>query len=224
MLKNIKAALFDLDGTLVDSMWIWKDIDIDFLKLYNLEYPHGLQQCIEGMSFVETATYFKERFNIQDSIDTIMKIWNDMARDKYLHKVPLKPGAKAFLQYLQNTGIKLGIATSNSVDLVTNIARVHGFDRYFGSIRTSCQAGKGKPHPDIYLLVANDLQVKPEECLVFEDIPVGIMAGKNAGMKVCSVYDEYSVRQDAEKRNLANYYIHSYEQILNGTYEVLNHV
>lgn len=223
MLENIKAVLFDLDGTLVDSMWIWKDIDVEFLRLYQVEYPRGLQESIEGMSFVETAIYFKERFNISDSIENIMKTWNDMARDKYLNKVPLKPGVEQFLNHLKNAGIKLGIATSNSADLVSSIAKVHDFHNYFESIRTSCEAGKGKPHPDIYLMVANDLKTKPEECLVFEDIPVGIMAGKNAGMKVCSVYDEYSVKHEMEKRRLANYYIHSYEQILEGTYEVLTH-
>ncbi len=222
MLTNVKAVVFDLDGTLVDSMWIWKDIDVAFLKLYNREYPPDLQHKIEGMSFVETAHYFKKRFRLEDSVETIMRIWNDMARDKYLHNVPLKPGVPEFLTHLKSKGLKLGIATSNSVDLVKNIARVHGFHQYFDTIRTSCEAGKGKPFPDIYLMVAKDLMVNPKECLVFEDIPMGIMAGKNAGMKVCSVYDNYSKNQDLEKRQLAHYYIHTYQQILEGTYEVLD--
>ena len=80
---------------------------------------------------------------------------------------------------------------------------------------------KGKPAPDIYLLVAETLGVKPEDCLVFEDVPMGILAGKNAGMKVCAVDDPFSRPQEDKKRELADYYIMDYEDIKNNTYEVL---
>lgn len=79
----------------------------------------------------------------------------------------------------------------------------------------------GKPAPDIYLLVAQDLGVLPEHCLVFEDIVNGLMAGKSAGMKTCGVEDEFSAREVHDKKAIADYYIQSYEDILNNTYEVL---
>ena len=78
----------------------------------------------------------------------------------------------------------------------------------------------GKPAPDVYLKVAEDLGVAPEECLVFEDVPNGILAGKNAGMKVCAVYDEFSEPDDPEKRRLADYYIRDFFQIMDHTYEI----
>lgn len=214
MLKNINAVIFDLDGTLIDSMWMWKDIDIEFLDKYGILLPENLQKEIEGMSFTETAHYFKNRFDIPESIDEIKKTWHEMAWRKYEEEVTLKEGALSFLKYLKEKGIKTGIATSNSKELVNVIIRKHRLGEYFKSIRTSCEVPKGKPSPDIYLLVANDLGVKPEECLVFEDVVQGITAGKNAKMKVCAIYDEFSEKDIEEKKRLSDYYIRSYNDIV----------
>lgn len=214
MLENTKAVIFDLDGTLVDSMWMWKDIDIEYLGQFGIELPQNLQINIEGMSFSETAAYFKEKFMIPDPISKIKDDWNSMARDKYANEVPMKQGAIEFLNHLKELGIKTGIATSNSMELVKLILQAHDIEHYFDSIHTSCEVEKGKPAPDIYLLVAKDLEVLPEECLVFEDIIQGIMAGKNAGMRVCAVYDDYSKDTDDEKIKLADYYIQEFSEIV----------
>lgn len=212
--KDIKAVLFDLDGTLIDSMWLWKQIDIDYLGKHNLELPSDLQKDIEGMSFTETAIYFKERFHLPFSLDEIKNEWNEMAWYKYTHEVPLKDGVLLFLEYLRKNNIKMGIATSNSRELVDLVVDKLGIKEYFTSIRTSCEVTKGKPSPDIYLLVAKDLDVLPEECLVFEDVIHGIMAGLNAGMKVCAVYDDFSKDVTEEKIRLADYFINSYDEIV----------
>ncbi|MBE5961327.1 MAG: HAD family phosphatase [Lachnospiraceae bacterium] len=213
MLKDKKAVIFDLDGTLVDSMWMWKQIDIEFLNRYNIEIPDDLQRAIEGMSFSETAGYFKERFEIPEDVETIKSIWNEMAYLKYKNEVPLKEGVLSFLQMLKKNGIKTGIATSNSRHLVQTVVESLGVEEYFDAIHTSCEVAKGKPAPDIYLYVADKLEVAPEHCLVFEDIPQGIMAGKNAGMQVCAVQDEFSRDIEEEKRSLADYFIESYLEI-----------
>ncbi|MBQ7358740.1 MAG: pseudouridine synthase [Lachnospiraceae bacterium] len=213
-LDGVEAVIFDLDGSLVDSMWIWKDIDIAYLGNLGIPCPDDIQAAIEGMSFSETAVYFKERFSIPHSLDEIKATWNQMARDKYLHEVPFKQGIPEFLNICKNKGIKLGIATSNSRELVESIANVHGLDDYFSCIMTACEVAKGKPAPDIYLAVAERLGVNPAKCLVFEDIVPGIMAGKNAGMKVCAVEDEYSVYQRAEKEKAADYYIDDFRGIV----------
>jgi 16S rRNA pseudouridine516 synthase len=213
MLKDIDALIFDLDGTLVDSMWIWHDIDVEFLAHYNIELPNNLQYEIEGMSFTETAHYFKKRFAISDDVEKIKNDWNEMAWEKYTTEVPMKPGASEFLHYAKEKGFKMGIATSNSVELVKRITDVHGLHNYFSVIKTSCEVAKGKPAPDIYLLAAKELLVKPERCLVFEDIIPGIIAGKSAGMKVCAVEDEYSVATRQDKIKLSDYYIYHYDEV-----------
>ena len=214
MLKDIDAVIFDLDGTLVDSMWMWESIDIEYLAQFGLEFPQDLQSKIEGMSFSETAIYFKERFNISDSLDKMKSDWNKMAYEKYLHDVPLKEGVREFLEYLKLNKIPAGIATSNSRELVDLIINKHNINEYFTSIRTSCEVEKGKPSPDIYLLVAMDLIVEPERVMVFEDVVQGIMAGKNANMRVCAVYDKFSEKDEKQKIRLSDYYIRSMAEVL----------
>ncbi len=214
MLDEIETVIFDMDGTLVDSMWMWRAIDIEYLGRFGIPLPEDLQSQIEGMSFDETAVYFKEHFPIPDDLEQIKSAWNTMAWDKYANEVPMKPGVEEFLRHCRKHGIKLGIATSNSRELVENIAKVHGFENYFSCIMTACDVGKGKPAPDIYLAVAKQLQTDPARCLVFEDIVPGIQAGKSAGMQVCAVEDAYSVPQRMEKRKLADYYIDDYRELL----------
>jgi HAD superfamily hydrolase (TIGR01509 family) len=214
MLNNIEAVIFDLDGTLVDSMWMWKSIDIEYLGRFGIEMPQDLQKSIEGMSFSETAIYFKNHFKLPDSLDQIKSAWNQMAWDKYKNEVPLKDGVFELLKHLKENDIPAGIATSNSRELVDLIIGTHGLQEYFSSIRTSCEVEKGKPSPDIYLLVAQDLGVQPENCLVFEDVLQGVMAGKNANMKVCAVYDVFSETDRKEKIRLADLYVNSIREVL----------
>lgn len=215
MFTDIEAVIFDLDGSLVDSMWIWRDIDIEYLGRYGYELPETLQEEIEGMSFLETALYMKERFEIPQTVEEMMTDWNRMAWDKYENEVFLKPGAAEFLEECRNRNIKLGIASSNSRELIENVLHARGLEDVFACIMTGSDNVKGKPAPDIYLRAAEGLQVNPERCLVFEDIIQGIMAGKNAGMRVCAVEDAYSQLQREEKKKLADYYIEDYYGIFN---------
>lgn len=213
-IAGYEAIIFDLDGTLVDSMWMWQKIDIEYLGRFGIALPENLQNEIEGMSFSETAAYFKERFKLADSLETIKSDWNVMACDKYRNEVPFKEKAQAFLEYCKRLGIKLGIATSNSKALVESAAEALSLHQYFSCIMTACEVNKGKPAPDIYLAVAEKLGISPEKCLVFEDILPGIQAGKNAGMSVCAVEDTYSAGIREEKRRLADFFIESYAELL----------
>ena len=210
MLDGIEAVLFDLDGTLVDSLWVWHEIDIEYLGRFGLTLPAGLQEDIGGMSFTETALYVKERFQIPDCVEKIKEDWNQMAWEKYTHQVPLKKGVSDFLALCRERGIRLGIATSNSRELVENILKTHGLEGYFDCIVTGCEVNKGKPSPDVYLEAARRCGVSPHDCLVCEDIVPGILAGKSAVMRVCAEEDTYSVEQREEKQRLSDYYISDY--------------
>ncbi len=210
MLKDIDAVIFDLDGSLVDSMWVWRTIDVEYLGRFGIPLPEDLHSGIEGMSFHETALYFKDRFEIPDSLEQIKADWNKMAWDKYCGEVPLKKGVLDFLQNCVNCGILLGIATSNSRELMEALAKTHGIRQYFSCIMTGSEVPRGKPAPDIYLAVAGQLKVSPGRCLVFEDILPGIQAGRSAGMRVCAVEDAYSEADREKKAALADYYIEDY--------------
>lgn len=213
MLKNIRSVIFDLDGTLVDSMWLWHDIDVEFLEQRGLTLPETYQHDIEGMSFTETAVYTRELFHLSESVEELKEIWNRMAMEKYANEVPFKPGAEKFLQYCKSRNIPVGIATSNSRELVEAVGKSLHFEEYIQEIVTACEVERGKPAPDVYLEAASRLGAQPFRCLVFEDVPMGILAGKNAGMQVCAVEDAFSAGQQEEKRKLADYYIADYHEI-----------
>jgi 16S rRNA pseudouridine516 synthase len=213
-LRKKKAVIFDLDGTLADSMWMWHDIDIEYLEKHGHVCPPMLQRTIEGMSFSETAVYFKEQFQIPESLDEIKQTWIDMSLAKYRDEVPLKKGVRQFLEYLKEHNIRMGIASSNSIDMILAVLDSQKIRGYFDAITTGCEVEHGKPAPDVYLKTAEKIGVQPEDCMVFEDIPAGIRAGVAAGMKTCAVEDEHSAWIRAEKISLADYYVRDYDEIL----------
>lgn len=222
MLKDIDAIIFDIDGTLIDSMWIWTNIDDLFLSKYNLTEPENFHEGMEGKSYSETAQYFLDIFpELTHTRQELEDEWNQMAFDVYTKEIELKKGAYEFIKKMRMEGKKLGIATSNNRELAEGTLANNKVLEFFDSIWTSDEAQAGKPAPDVYLRVAESLGVAPKHCLVFEDVPKGILAGKNAGMKVCAVEDPFSKPQEALKRELADYYIQDFDDILNKTYEVL---
>lgn len=213
MLKGKKAVIFDLDGTLIDSMGVWCKVDEEYLAMYNQEVPDDLHKAIEGMSFAEGAKYFIERFGIPKSSEEIQKEWNDMAFHIYINDVCMKPGAGKFVKKLKEKGYKLAIATSNSTHLVQAVLNKYEILQCFDAIVTSDDVPEGKPKPDIYLEASRRIEVEPEQCFVFEDIVMGILAGKNAGMTTCAVRDSFSEYQWEEKKKIADYYIEDYEEV-----------
>ena len=222
MLTNIDAVIFDIDGTLVDSMHVWTDIDDIFLEKYHLEEPENFHEGMEGKSYSETAQYFLDLFpELPHTKQELEDEWHEMAFEIYTKELQLKKGAYDFIVDMHKAGIKLGIATSNSRDLAEGLLMNTGVWQYLDAVWTSDEAKAGKPAPDVYLKVAESLGVKPERCLVFEDVPNGILAGKNAGMKVCAVEDPFSKPQEERKKELADYYIQDYDDIKNNTYEEL---
>lgn len=214
MIDEFKAVLFDLDGTLVDSMWMWHAIDIEYLNRFGLTPPDDLSEAIEGMSYDETAVYFKSRFNIEDSLDKIKADWKEMSREMYCTKIQLKAGVRRFLDYLKNKNIKMSICTSNSYTLAEELLKSLDIYKYFDTIVTAGMVGLGKPNPDVYLEAARLLEIPIEKCIVFEDVVQGIMAGKNAGMKVVAVFDEASKNTTDKKKELADYYVESIDEFI----------
>ncbi len=214
MFRDVDAVIFDMDGTLIDSMWLWKSIDIDYLGRFGLECPDDLQDAIEGMSFSQTAHYFKDRFSLTDPVEVIKDDWNKMATEYYMKEVTLKDYVPEFIQELMDRGIKIGMGTSNSKELATMILQRFGILDMFESVRTSCEVESGKPSPDIFLKVAKDLGVDPSRCIVFEDVPNGLLAAKRAGMRAIAVEDDFSLRMKEQKHALADYYIIDYTEAL----------
>lgn len=213
MSSKIKAAIFDMDGTLIDYVWVWEKIDVEYLKKFNIEIPNDLRGDIEHLNFSETAKYFKNRFNLSDSIEDIMNDWNQMAYKHYLNDVKLKNGVKEYLQFLKSEKIKIGLATSNCTFLIETVLKKLNIYNFFDSITTTDETGKCKDFPDVYLLAAKKLGVQPSECVVFEDILKAIVSAKKAGMKVVAVHDEYSITEAQYLKSEADKFILSFEEL-----------
>ena len=214
-LKNIKAVIFDLDGTLIDSMGLWKNIDLEFLSKRNLFCPDNLQEQINGLSMYETAEFFKKKYQLSDSCEMLMKEWTDMAYMAYRNEIPLKPGAYEFIKNLKTNHILTGIATSNAQTLVTASLLHHQLQDDINEIVTANEVDHGKPFPDVFLECARRLQVLPKDCLVFEDLLEGIEAAHSAGMQVISIYDDYTREITDEKiKQSDDYILNYYDDIL----------
>jgi 16S rRNA pseudouridine516 synthase len=221
MLDGIDAVIFDIDGTLVDSMGVWKEVDRIYLDRYKIPMPDNLQHELSGLSIAQAATYFYDVLGIHESREKMLSDWNELAYHEYRYHVQIKPGADKWLAHLAKQHIPMAVGTSNTRMLAETVLKARGFYDYFQVILTGEDVLKGKPDPYIYLTAADRLGVDPARCLVFEDIPAGLTAGLSAGMRTCGVEDPFSAYQNDEKRALANYYIQSYEDIFNDQVEVL---
>ena len=205
--NNIKAAIFDLDGTLLDSMDVWSRIDVEFLARRGLELPPDYTEAVSSRSFVEAARYTIERFGFPESVEEIMAEWTEMAREEYAEHIGLLPGAKETLLRLKRQGLKLGVATASQEQMFKPCLARNGILDWFDATCSVDEVGKGKNSPDVFLRTAEKLGVAPEECVVFDDVLPAVLSAKQAGMKVCAVYEKYSAGSRAEMEAAADWYL-----------------
>ena len=211
---DFKAAIFDLDGTLIDSMGVWEDIDIDFLAKRHLSVPEGYISEISAKSFKEAAEYTISLFGLKERAEDIIEEWNQMAIDEYSHHVPLKPYAKEYLLFLKGQGIKLGVATALPKVLYEPVLKNNGIYALFDALASTDEVVHGKGSPDIYLLAAKKLGVPPCDCIAFEDVLAGIQGIVLARMQAYGVYDKYSSHEQVQIQELSKRYIYSFAEVL----------
>ena len=211
---NKKVIIFDLDGTLIDSMKIWHEVDIIFLGKRGIPVSDDIFDDLKTNSIVDMAIFVKEKFALAESIEEIMTEWIDETKYYYENTLKLRPGAFDFITYLKQNNYTLAVGTSNSLYLAEAVLRQNKIYDYFSTIVAGCSNLKGKPEPDIYLQVCENLGCSPEDCLVFEDSLVWVQAAKNAGMMVYAIEDETAAIDKEEIRKLADEYFVDYEEIL----------
>ena len=214
-MQNIKAAIFDLDGTLLDSMWVWTEIDKRFLGDRDLEVPPDYLEAIAPLGARRAAEYTIERFGLNEKVEDIMGEWFDMAMGAYREEVVCKPFSIEYLNKLKSEGIRLAVATSSDRKLIIPALKRNNIIDMFETIVTVDQVDRGKGFPDIYEKAAQDLGVSNEECVVFEDILAGIKGAKMGGFYAVGVYEDHSTYEHPEMKQLADRFIMSFSELLN---------
>lgn len=184
---KIEGVIFDLDGTLLDSTWVWSQIDTDFLKKRGFEVPKDYSTAIMAMGFEEVAKYTIKRFLLQETKEDVMAEWYAMARDAYAHDVKLKKGVKELLLWLKKQDIKMAVATSNSASLFEPCLKNLGIYDWFHSFTETGDVKRGKEFPDVYLKAAEKMRVNPGNCFVFEDILPAVLGAKKGGFQTVLV-------------------------------------
>ena len=211
---KFKYAIFDLDGTLLDSMQVWKDVDKKFLGKRGIKVPEDYFSAIRTMKFYDTAVYTVNRFGLCDDPYEIMDEWNLLAQDAYAYEVKLKPYAKEYLLKLYSEGVRMGIATAADETLFIPALKNNGVYELFDSYTTLHEVTRGKGFPDIYLRAASKLSCNPSECAVFEDILPGIKAAKSAGFYTVGVFEKHAKEEREQILLSSDLYIDSFKDLL----------
>lgn len=209
------AAIFDMDGTIMDSLGVWEKIDREFLEnKRGISVPDDYVHAISAMSFTEIANYTKKRFNLPDSPDELKAEWTQMAQLEYANNILLKDGVREYIGKLKNHGKKIILCTSSPDYFFIPCLKNNGVYEMFDSFANTCEAGEGKNSTKVFLLAAEKAGKAPERCIVFEDVLSAATSAKNAGMKVCGVFDERGISYRKEMQELCDYYIDSFNEIL----------
>ena len=203
---RIRGAIFDVDGTLLDPMFIWDTIGETYLRSIGYEPREKLNEVFKNMSLFQAARYYRTEYGVTLSIDEIMNGVNAMLERYYRFEVPLKPGVAELLERLRQNGVRLCIATATDRHLVEAALDRCGVLSCFGEIFTCNEVGHGKDEPDIFEEALRFLGTRKEETLVFDDALYAVRTAKEAGFPVVAVYDSHEKEQD-KVRLLADIYL-----------------
>ena len=202
----IKGAIFDLDGTLIDSMFIWDTICEEYLKSLGIEPKENLAEVFKTFTLPQAAQYYRKNYGVTRSVNEIVEDINNMVAEIYRTKVVLKNGVGDFLKRLQSSGIKMCVATVTDRTIVEEVLKRLGVREYFSKIFTCNEIGCNKENPEIYRKALEYLGTKKAETVVFEDVFHALKTAKKDGFKIAAVYDSHEPRQK-EIKEISDYYI-----------------
>jgi HAD superfamily hydrolase (TIGR01509 family) len=207
---DMKGAIFDLDGTLFDSMIMWASIAEDYLKSQGIKPNDDIRAAVRVMSIQQVCEHFCSEYGLALSQEEITAGINGMVEDFYFNRVRLKDGVMESLMQLKNSGVKMCVATATDRYLVEAGLRRTGISEFFGQVFTCTDAGAGKDEPVIFLQALAFLGTGKNETIVFEDALYAIKTAKAAGFKVAAFYDESARYQQEEIKKRADWYFKSF--------------
>lgn len=211
---RLQSAIFDMDGTLLDSMHIWNDLGPNLLRASGIEPGPELREKVRVMTLQEGAAYCKETYGLPQTVDEIVARIEGQIEDFYFNQVQAKPGVQKFLSLLKMEGVWMYVATATDRRLAEAALKHAGIDQYFRGMLTCPEVGAGKNHsPEIYEMAMRRLRSTKRDTVVFEDALHAIQTAKNAGFRVAAVYDPSSEADQEEIRRTADYYIRSFDEM-----------
>lgn len=210
---GIKGAVFDMDGTLLDSMPVWEHASERYLQNKGIVVEEKLSEILFSLSMRQGAAYVKEKYGLDEDIDTIVAGVNAIVFAAYEKEVAPKEGICTFLEELREKGIPMVVATSTDRPMVEAALKRTGLAPYFERIFTCTEVGAGKVEPDIFYAAAAFLGTEPGDTWVFEDALYAIKTAKAAGFPVVGIYDETSKKEQDGIRALADVYLRDWKEL-----------
>ena len=212
--QEIKAVIFDMDGTLIDSTGIWHEIDVNFFAKRGMELPKDYAQHIVHLGLKQAAVFTKENYCPNESIQDIMDEWHQMSTDIYRHDVLLKEGALELLEIFKKNNVKMAIATANDEELYKPCIERLGIGQYFDFIADVNNVKEGKQSARIYEFLAEQMNADRANTLVIEDMPTCVKTAYQNGFITIAVYDNASKDFDNEKRKNSHLFINNFQELI----------
>ena len=200
---KIKGAIFDMDGTLVNSlMWwdvFWSNLGKKFLNNSSFKPSEDDDRKVRTMIFSDCMEYIQKTYSIPATLQQLLDYAHEDIERFYVEDVMCKEGAVELLENLKSKGIKLCVASATRLDHVMRCLDNLDLTKYFEAVLSCADIGKGKDKPDIYLLALDKLGLKADEACVFEDSYVALETSKSIGCKTVGIFDNYNFGQDRLK-------------------------
>ena len=213
---DFQAAIFDLDGTLVDSMWIWDRLLVDFLAERGYETPQHILNQVAYMTLKQSSAFIQKEYRLSMTPEEVCSTWTEMVYAYYAHQVRSKPGAPEYLRYLKQNGVKIGVATACTPALCEAALSSNRMLDLIDCFTYADEVGKGKESPDVYLECIRRLNVRPDETMIYEDILTAVRSAKKAGLRVTAIEDASAKSERERIRQEADLYIADFFALLPG--------
>ncbi len=209
------AVLFDFDGTIANTGYLWQKVDRKFMEDRGFEYTEDLGPKLAALGFKNGAKWIIETYNLDNTPEEVCKEWNESAERLYAQEVVLREGVQQYIDKLHAMGKKIALVTTNNHRVLTSIKERVDVYEIFDAVVLGDEVPRSKHFPDIYLEAAKRLDVVPENCLVFEDIPTAIKSAHSAGMVTCAVNSNDQWQDIDELKKLADHFIDSWMELIN---------